>query len=68
MTFLNNKWLGSVTGNQDVPEVRERMYDSCPDLGAFLNKMGAEGWELVAAYSVAYEHGVLEKFILKRAS
>jgi hypothetical protein len=66
VTFVNNEWQGRVMGQQDVREVRERMYDTCPDLCAFLQRVGSEGWELVAAYAVALPDGVQEKLILKR--
>jgi hypothetical protein len=67
VTFINNEWQGGVTGQQGVLEVRERMYDSCPDLCDFLQRAGGEGWELVAAYAVTLPDAVQEKLILKRA-
>jgi hypothetical protein len=66
VTFVNGEYQGRVRGQQDVVEVRERMYDSCPDLCPFLERVGAEGWELVAAYAVPFPEGVLEKLIFKR--
>ena len=67
VTFVNDEWQGRLTGQQNVPEVRQRMYDSCPDLSTFLRQAGSEGWELVAAYAVQYPSAVQEKLILKRA-
>jgi hypothetical protein len=66
VTFVNNQWQGHATGNQDIMEVRELMYDTCPDLSEFLQKAGREGWELVAAYAVALPNAVQEKLFLKR--
>ena len=67
VTFVNDDWQGGVTGRQNVPEVRQQMYDSCPDLTTFLRQAGSEGWELVAAYAVQHASAVQEKLILKRA-
>ena len=66
ITFLNGKYLGRVMGDQNVLEVRERMFDSCPEQFEFLNRLGAEGWEMVNAYHVATEHGHFDTFVFKR--
>lgn len=63
VTFVNGEWVG----DPDVLEVREQMFDSCPNLWDFLNQMGPEGWELVAAYSLVASDGQhFERLILKR--
>jgi hypothetical protein len=66
VTFVNNQWQGRV-GGPHSSEPHDRMLDSCPDLTAFLNQAGADGWELVSAYALALGHGVMEKLILKRS-
>jgi hypothetical protein len=64
--FVNNQWQGGV-GGPHSSEPHDRMLDSCPELTSFLNQAGADGWELVSAYSLSLEHGVMEKLILKRS-
>ena len=66
VTFINGEYQGRIRGGQPVVEARERMYDSCPDLCAFLQRVGEGGWELVAAYAVPFPDGVVEKLIFKR--
>lgn len=66
ITIVNGDYVGRFMGDQAVVEVRERMFDSCPDFCAFLSQVGAEGWELVCGYSIANEHGQYEKLIFKR--
>src|SRR5262249_41050891 len=67
ITWVNGGYAGKFMGDQAVTEVRERMYDSCPDFCEFLKKTGGEGWELVCGYTVASEYGQFEKLIFKRA-
>lgn len=66
ITGVNGKFIGRFMGDQEVLEVRERMYDSCPALCEFLTKLGAEGWELVCGYNIVNEHGQFEKLFFKR--
>ena len=66
ITFVNGEYQGRVRGQQQVAEVQERMYDSCPDLCAYLQQVGAAGWELVAAYTVPFPDGTVEMLIFKR--
>jgi hypothetical protein len=66
VTFINVEHQGKVVGDQEVVEIRERMYDSCPDLCAFLQRAGADGWDLVSAYALPFPDGVVEKFVFKR--
>ena len=66
VTFVNGEYQGRFHGRQVVAEVSERMYDSCPDLCAFMQRVGSGGWELVAAYAVPFPEGPIEKLIFKR--
>jgi hypothetical protein len=66
ITYVNGKYAGKFMGDPSVIEVRERMYASCPEFCDFLNKLGAEGWELVCGYSITNEYAQFEKFIFKR--
>jgi hypothetical protein len=67
ITFVNEEYTGRFTGDQVVTEVRERMFDSCPDFCEFLRKAGADGWDLVCGYSITNEYGRYEKLIFKRS-
>ena len=66
ITFLNGEFAGRFMGDQQVTEVRERIFDSCPEFCDFLQKLGADGWELVCGYNITNEHGHYEKLIFKR--
>jgi hypothetical protein len=66
VTFINNEYAGRVRGDQEVLEVRERMYDTCADLCDFLQLVGKDGWELVAAYALPFPDDIVEKMIFKR--
>ncbi len=67
ITVVNGEYIGRFMGNQAVTEVRERMFDSCPDFCDFLQRVGADGWELVCGYNIVNEHAQFEKLIFKRA-
>jgi hypothetical protein len=67
VTFVNGEWQGRPMGQQPVREYRDRLMESCPELSDYLQRAGAEGWELVAAYAVTVEGHTHEKLILKRA-
>ena len=69
VTFVNNEWQGTIhyeTADQDAA------YKSCPIIWEYLNRAGAEGWELVTAvvvtstHSEGYSHAT-NQLIMKRA-
>jgi hypothetical protein len=66
ITIVNGEYVGRFMGVQSVGEVRERMFDSCPEFCTFFAKLGAEGWELVCGYNIVNEHAQYEKLIFKR--
>jgi hypothetical protein len=45
VTFDNGQWTGKVP--QSSPDV-QGAFESCPEVWDFLNRVGAEGWKLVA--------------------
>lgn len=47
VTFANDQWQGKVALDGGTTE--EAALESCPKSWEFLNKKGAESWELVAA-------------------
>ncbi len=49
VTFVNGEWQGSVdyrSGNS------EEAYRSCPQTWDYLNRVGQQGWEVVAAVNL----------------
>jgi len=64
VTFANGRWAGDVP--QDHDDV-QAAFNSCPAVWNYLDRAGAEGWELVAATSRAEPQGqVVEVLYLKR--
>ncbi len=66
VTFVNSEFAGQAIGDQSIEEVRNRMYDSCPNYVEFVTKAGTEGWELICGYVVNTGHSPIEKLIFKR--
>jgi hypothetical protein len=70
ITFVNGQWQGSV----DYRGISsDTALNSCPQVWDYLNRVGQEGWELVASAEQTVSH--LENFsqvmchlFLKRAS
>jgi hypothetical protein len=65
VTWVNGQWRGTVPLSTD-PNESGRLLDSCPATWDFLNEMGGEGWELVAAYTTTVEQYTHQTMILKR--
>lgn len=53
VTYVNGLWQGL-----QVPEFadKETMYNSCPMVWEYLDSVGRDGWELVAASDQAMTH------------
>jgi hypothetical protein len=66
VTFIDGVFQGKVLDSAGDAKARERMFEACPDLCPFLQRIGGEGWELVAAYALPFPDGVMEKLIFKR--
>jgi hypothetical protein len=64
VTFVNGRWAGSVPNTGDDPQ---KAFSSCPEVWAFLNQSGSEGWNLVAVTSRIQEEGqVVDVLYLRR--
>lgn len=63
-TWLDGKWCGSLSPADDP----QRALASCPDELEQLNRMGANGWQVVAAQvlPVSGDHPALLKYVLMR--
>lgn len=64
VTFANGTWLGA-----DIPESKRKQEDiqTCPLMWEFLNKAGAEGWELVTILETPAVRGsMVRTYFLKR--
>ena len=59
VTLVNGAWIGG-----DIPE-SERKQEDCPLMWEYLNKAGAEGWELVTILEPGFLDGV-STYFLKR--
>lgn len=64
VTFANGRWLGDVPPTQ--PDIQEA-FGSCPEVWAYLNEAGAEGWKLVAATTRVQDGGqIVDVLYLRR--
>jgi hypothetical protein len=64
VTFENGVWAGNVTPDQTQAQVA---FESCPEVWVYLNRAGAEGWELVSsATRVQEENQVIDVLYLRR--
>lgn len=64
VTFVNGEWAGQV-GNTD-PDPQWAL-NSCPATWDYLNRAGAEGWELISATTRLQEEGaVVDVLYLRR--
>jgi hypothetical protein len=65
VTFVNGQWAGSVP-NTDDPQ---KAFVSCPEVWAYLDRVGAEGWDLVSVTSRVQNEGqVVDVLYLRRRS
>lgn len=64
VTFVNGRWAGEVP-NTD-PDIQKAL-NSCPEVWAYLDQAGAEGWDLVAVTTrVEDAGGIVDVLYLKR--
>ena len=64
VTFVNGIWLG-----RDIPESERKQEDiqSCPLMWEYLNRAGADGWELVTILETPAARGnLIRTYFLKR--
>ena len=71
ITFVNGEWRGSIDYRSDTDP--DTALNSCPQVWEYLNRAGAEGWELVGAVDQTITHldkysQVMSHLYLKRAS
>ncbi|MCA9622265.1 MAG: hypothetical protein KC731_24745 [Myxococcales bacterium] len=63
-TWLNGQWMGGVA---PTTTDSRRALESCPEELAQLNRMGAEGWQVVAASTQPSGAGpLLTRYVLMR--
>ena len=60
VTLVNGAWIGG----EDIP-LSERKQEDCPLMWEFLNRAGAEGWELVTILGPRFFYRV-STYFLKR--
>lgn len=53
VTFVNGAWQGTV--RLDSGDTQAAL-DSCPQVWDYLNRAGADGWELVGAVNIGITH------------
>jgi len=64
VTFVNGQWVGQVPPTD--PD-SQRALSSCPEVWSYLNRAGAEGWELVAVTSrLQDENQIVDQLYLRR--
>ena len=64
VTFANGTWLGP-----DIPESERKQEDiqKCPLMWEYLNRAGADGWELVTIHETPAARGnLIRTYFLKR--